>query len=106
MSAAAGREPAADLRISIWPEPSEDERVAIAAVIGIRSRRQAAAMAVDRMPVGSRWASAGRVEAMRAVDRTAMAQDAAGNKQSLLSDGPNVERFGDSSANLGRGQHL
>ncbi|CAN5862151.1 hypothetical protein BH24CHL4_BH24CHL4_00860 [soil metagenome] len=66
MSAAADREPTADLRISIWPEPSEDERVAIAAVIAIRSRRQAAAMAVDRMPVGSRWASAGRVEARRA----------------------------------------
>ena len=58
------------IRLSVHPAPADEELAAIVGAIGTLRRRAAEADAAgpDR-PVPSRWAIAGRREAMRGLDR-------------------------------------
>ncbi|MGC4191168.1 MAG: hypothetical protein QM589_08375 [Thermomicrobiales bacterium] len=65
--------PEPDLRLVVQPEPTDEEMAAIASAVMVLRRQVVASMgsgiSETPTPVSSRWAIAGRREAMRGLDR-------------------------------------
>lgn len=70
MSAEQRDDDQSQVRLMVHPEPTAEELAAIVgAVTVLRARTGAGEPVADTGPKRSRWASAGRREAMRGIDR-------------------------------------